>query len=131
MVGPGTSDASRVPTQEELSVGKERLEFMARREGKDPYYGLMDPIPSDRMGTTSNPIEVPSPDDDRIVGCAGYSGSVDADGNTEVIEHRHQTEWFSITEDGHRYWEYGHNRCPECGNTFKLKKIKLPYESIF
>ena len=43
----------------------------------------------------------------------------------------HQTEWFLITEDGHKYYEYGHNRCPDCGNTFKLKRIELPYGTIY
>jgi hypothetical protein len=35
-----------------------------------------------------------------------------------------------VTEDGHKFWQYGHNRCTECGNVFKLKRIEIPYPAI-
>lgn len=43
---------------------------------------------------------------------------------------RHSVQFMMITEDGHNYWQYGHNRCGECGNTYKLKRIEIPYPSI-
>ncbi|KAI3648389.1 hypothetical protein MP228_006243 [Amoeboaphelidium protococcarum] len=116
MVGPG-AQSDYVPTQMDQATGKERLQYLALREGKDPFFGLMDQLDG-RKGTKENPIEVLSPDDDRIIGCQGPQG------------HRHEINWMMVYEDGHKYWEYGHNRCPECGNTFKLKKIQLPYQSI-
>lgn len=43
---------------------------------------------------------------------------------------KHVTQWLVITRDGHKYYEFGHNRCPECGNAFKLKHVELPFPSI-
>lgn len=77
----------------------------------------MDPLP-DVHGTKQSPIMVPSPDDERVIGCNGHPGA------------RHHTLWQIVTEDGHKYWEYGHNRCGECGNTYKLQKVDLPYKNI-
>lgn len=127
MLGPGAPDADNaadnaatiIPGPADTAVGKERLEYLARQRSEDPYFGLMNTLPSDRKGTKEKPIEVPSPDEDRLIGCSGVQGE------------RHQTEWMLITENGHKYWEFGHNRCPECGNTFKLKKVELPYGSIY
>jgi cytochrome c oxidase subunit 5b len=107
-----------MPTKFEESSGKERIEFIALSEGRDPYCGLMDQINMDQKGTKEKPIEVISPDSDRIIGCSGAGDS------------HHIAQWMLITEDGHKYWEYGHNRCPECGNTFKLKRIDIPYPTM-
>jgi hypothetical protein len=71
LVGPGGNDREVVPTQLEHSTGKERIEYVSLAEGKDPYYGLMDPIDIGPKGTKTNPIEVLSPDEDRIIGCQG------------------------------------------------------------
>jgi hypothetical protein len=40
-------------------------------QGKDPYFGLMDPLDIKEKGTKAKPIEVLSGDPDRIVGCSG------------------------------------------------------------
>jgi hypothetical protein len=60
-----------VPTQFDQATGKERIELMALLDGKDPYCGLMTPLDGSRKGTKANPIEVLSPDEDRMVGCRG------------------------------------------------------------
>jgi hypothetical protein len=70
MVGPGI-DRDTVPTPLDHAAGKERIEFVSLAEGKDPYYGLMDNIFVGAKGTKTNPIEVLSPDEDRIIGCQG------------------------------------------------------------
>lgn len=71
LFGPGQENIAAVPTALEQSTGKERIEYMSLLDGKDPYYGLMDPLHADSKGTKTKPIEVLSPDDDRIVGCSG------------------------------------------------------------
>lgn len=120
LIGPGQASTENdvVPGQFAHATGKERIEFMAMAEGQDPYCGLMSTLDVKAKGTKAKPILVPSPDEDRTVACAGYPGQ------------EHMSVWMNITEDGHKYWEFGHNRCAECGNTFKLNRINLPYPSI-
>ncbi|KAI3659975.1 hypothetical protein MP638_000023 [Amoeboaphelidium occidentale] len=108
----------RVPDNKAIATGKERYEYEMMLQGKDPYFGLMDPLDIKEKGTKAKPIEVLSGDPDRIVGCSGHDG-----------EH-HALTWLFITADGHKYWDYGHNRCPECGNTFKLKQVDLPHPTV-
>lgn len=70
---PGMPSGSQavVPSKQAQTTGKERLEFLALSEGKDPYFGLMEPLDLSRRGTKTEPIMVPSPDEDRIIGCTG------------------------------------------------------------
>lgn len=63
--------ADAVPTPFEVSTGKERVEYLSLLEGKDPYHGLMDPLVIEAKGTKAKPIEVLSPDEDRVIGCQG------------------------------------------------------------
>ena len=107
-----------VPSTAEVAVGKERYEYIMQSQGKDAYHGLTLPLSTPTKGTKSHPIEVLSPDSDRYVGCIGHPGE------------QHGQVWFQVTEDGHRYWGFGHNRCSECGNHYKLKRIEIPFPTI-
>lgn len=133
LLGPGKAVSDAVPTQFDQATGKERIEYMALLEGKDPYCGLMDPLNISAKGTKANPIEVVSPDEDRIVGCTGLLISCLLCCLFVLLGHPgqpHAPQFLLVTEDGHKYWQYGHNRCTDCGNTFKLKRIEIPYPSI-
>ncbi|KAI8321732.1 Zncox4, partial [Martensiomyces pterosporus] len=74
----------------------------AAMEGKD--YFDMGPLLLATKGTKQNPTVVPSGAASRIIGCTGAPGE------------DHELTWLVIER------EHGIDRCPECGNVFKLSE---------
>ncbi|KAJ1834338.1 Cytochrome c oxidase subunit 4 [Coemansia sp. RSA 2706] len=97
--GPG-GKPGRVPTNFEQSTGDERREYLAAMEGKE-YFDL-NPLELETKGTRQNPTIVPSGAAWRLVGCNGAPGEA------------HELMWIRVER------EHGIDRCPECGNAFKL-----------
>jgi cytochrome c oxidase subunit 5b len=67
-LGPG-GKAGEIPTDLEQATGLERLELLAKLEGKEFFD--MEPLSATHLGTTKNPVIVKSHDPIRFVGCTG------------------------------------------------------------
>lgn len=104
VVGPG-GNAESIPSMFEQSAGLERLEYLANLAQRPLF--LMDPLRVDHFGTLANPIDVPSIEGSRIVGCSGFP--VDS----------HETMWFKCEDKPGK----GPARCPECGQAFAIKYV--------
>lgn len=68
IVGPGPS-ADRPYTDFDMSVGLERLEYLAKTHGINIFDNEW--LPGDRFGTHGDPILVEATGDERIIGCTG------------------------------------------------------------
>ncbi|CAG8479671.1 11322_t:CDS:2 [Funneliformis mosseae] len=99
MIGPGAKPGT-IPDDIEQATGIERAELLAKLEGKELFD--IDGLKITAMGTKKNPIMVKSVDTNRYVGCSGFP--VDS----------HETIWLCV-EKSHEF-----DRCPECGQVFKL-----------
>ncbi|KAI9289510.1 cytochrome c oxidase subunit VB-domain-containing protein [Umbelopsis sp. AD052] len=99
LIGPGGQPGT-VPTDIEQATGLERLELLAKLEGKELFD--MEPLNMTHLGTKQNPIVVKSMDSTRFVGCTGYPAE------------SHDTIWLTVNK------EHDFDRCPECGSVFKL-----------
>lgn len=108
-VGPGAR-SGHTPTTFEQSTGDERAEHLAAMEGKD-YYDL-GPLMLTKKGTKTNPTIVPSGAESRIIGCTGAPGE------------DHELLWLVVER------EHPFDRCPECGNVFKLSDKGFDPESL-
>jgi hypothetical protein len=62
-----------VQNLQDQATGKARIELDMLIAGKDPYFGLLDPLDFNKRGTKQDPIIVVSPDSDRFVGCNGIT----------------------------------------------------------
>ncbi|KAI8137244.1 cytochrome c oxidase subunit VB-domain-containing protein [Fennellomyces sp. T-0311] len=98
-LGPGAAPGT-VPTDLEQATGLERLELLAKLEGKELFD--MEPLNMTHLGTVKNPIVVKSHDAIRFVGCTGYPAE------------SHDTIWLSLDKS------HEHDRCPECGSVYKM-----------
>ncbi|KAG0167754.1 Cytochrome c oxidase subunit 4 [Apophysomyces sp. BC1015] len=98
-LGPGAAPGT-VPTDVEQATGLERLEILAKLEGRE-YFDTA-PLNMTHHGTFENPMVVKSHDPVRFVGCTGYPAE------------SHETIWISVDKS------HGHDRCPECGSVFSL-----------
>ncbi|KAI7872746.1 cytochrome c oxidase [Spinellus fusiger] len=101
-VAPG-GKAGEVPTDLEQATGLERLELLAKLQGKELFD--MEPLDMTHLGTVKNPIVVDSHDPIRFVGCTGYP--VDA----------HDVIWINLDKS------HEHDRCPECGSVFTMNFV--------
>jgi cytochrome c oxidase subunit 5b len=68
LIGTGGQPGT-VPTDLEQATGLERLELLAKLEGKELFD--MEPLNMTHLGTKENPIVVKSMDSTRFVGCTG------------------------------------------------------------
>jgi len=102
LIGPGGKPAE-VPTDLEQATGLERLELLAKLDGKEFFD--MAPLEMTRLGTKQNPIIISSKDDYRFVGCTGFPAD------------SHDTIWLTVKQD-HEF-----DRCPECGCVYKLDGV--------
>ena len=68
LIGPGAQPGT-IPTDIEQATGLERLELLAKLEGKELFD--MEPLNMTHLGTKENPIVVKSMDNNRFVGCTG------------------------------------------------------------
>ncbi|CAG8707523.1 6633_t:CDS:2, partial [Cetraspora pellucida] len=100
--GPGAKSGT-VPTDAEQATGLERLELLAALEGKELFETK--PLSIKNYGTKKDPIMVKSVDPIRYVGCTGYP--VDS----------HELLWITV-DKSHEV-----DRCPECGQAFKLNFV--------
>lgn len=66
--GPG-GKAGEIPTDLEQATGLERLELLAKLQGKELFD--MEPLNMTHIGTPKSPIVVQSHDPIRFVGCTG------------------------------------------------------------
>ncbi|KAJ2783631.1 Cytochrome c oxidase subunit 4 [Coemansia javaensis] len=107
--GPGPRPGF-VPTNFEQSTGDERKEFLAAQEGK-AYYD-MGPLVLAKKGTRSDPTIVPSGAAWRLVGCNGAPGE------------SHELMWIRVERS------HGIDRCPECGNVYKLSDTGFDPENL-
>ncbi|KAM0682590.1 Cytochrome c oxidase subunit 4 [Mitosporidium daphniae] len=98
IVGPGPS-ADRPYTDFDMSVGLERLEYLAKTHGINIFDNEW--LPGDRFGTHGDPILVEATGDERIIGCTGAPRT------------SHETIWFNVAKG-----EIG--RCVDCGQAFKV-----------
>ncbi|KAI9275683.1 cytochrome c oxidase subunit VB-domain-containing protein [Phascolomyces articulosus] len=98
-LGPG-GQAGQVPTDLEQATGLERIELLAKLEGKEFFD--MEPLNMTHIGTVKNPIVVKSHDNVRFVGCTGYPAE------------SHDTIWISLDKS------HDNDRCPECGSVFTM-----------
>jgi cytochrome c oxidase subunit 5b len=101
-LGPGAKPGT-VPTDLEQATGLERLELLAKLEGRELFD--MAPLEMNRLGTKADPIIVKAHGGERMIGCTGYG-----------IE-SHETLWLKISH------EHEFDRCPECGSVFKHQFI--------
>ncbi|KAG0162209.1 Cytochrome c oxidase subunit 4 [Apophysomyces sp. BC1034] len=101
-LGPGAKEGT-VPTDLEQATGLERLELLAKMEGRELFD--MEPLNMTHLGTVKNPIVVQSHDQVRYVGCTGYPAE------------SHDTIWLSLDKS------HEHDRCPECGSVYKMDFI--------
>ncbi|BEJ13065.1 hypothetical protein CspHIS471_0302390 [Cutaneotrichosporon sp. HIS471] len=109
LIGDGVK-AGEVPTDRQQATGIERFELIGKAEGVDVFD--MGPLPSDRIGTLENPIEVLSFYPERHVGCTGSPAD------------SHETVWLHVTK------ELKNHRCPECGSVYTLNfEPNADYES--
>lgn len=67
-MGPG-GKAGEVPTDLEQATGLDRLELLAKLQGKELFD--MEPLNMTHIGTPKNPIVVQSHDPIRFIGCTG------------------------------------------------------------
>ncbi|RKP07925.1 cytochrome c oxidase, partial [Thamnocephalis sphaerospora] len=95
--GPGAQPGT-VPTDVDQATGLERLELLAKLEGRE-FFDLS-PLKMDRLGTKQDPIIITSTSGERQVGCTGHG-----------IE-SHETLWLNVTH------KHEFDRCPECGSVF-------------
>ncbi|KAJ2713831.1 Cytochrome c oxidase subunit 4 [Coemansia spiralis] len=109
MQGPGPK-AGRVPTNFEQSTGDERKEYLAAQEGKQ-YYD-MGPLLLEKKGTRTDPTIVPSGASWRLIGCNGAPGE------------SHELMWIRVQRAN------GIDRCPECGNVYKLSETGFNPENL-
>ncbi|KAF5391564.1 hypothetical protein D9757_002364 [Collybiopsis confluens] len=94
LYGPGIKPGE-VPGIAEQSTGAERLQYLGDAEGIQIFDTA--PLDSSRVGTKKDPIMVPSPAKERLVGCTGSPAD------------SHDVLWFPLTK-GHQH------RCIECGS---------------
>ncbi|KAJ1939566.1 Cytochrome c oxidase subunit 4 [Linderina macrospora] len=99
--GPG-APAGRTPTNFDQATGAERAEHLAAMEGQE--YFDMGPLVLKTKGTKKEPTVVPSGAASRIIGCTGAPGE------------DHELVWLVVER------EHEIDRCPECGNVFKLSE---------
>ncbi|KAJ2437377.1 Cytochrome c oxidase subunit 4 [Coemansia sp. RSA 2424] len=107
--GPGAGKES-TPTSFEQATGDERREHLAAMEGKQ-YYD-MDPLYIAKKGTKAEPTIVPSGSISRLVGCTGAPGE------------SHDLMWIMVNRTR------PFDRCPECGNVYKLSEKGFNPESL-
>jgi cytochrome c oxidase subunit 5b len=84
----------------EHATGIERAELLAKLEGKELFE--LGPLTITAFGTKKDPVMVKSVATTRLVGCTGFP-----------IE-SHETVWL-LVDKNHEF-----DRCPECGQVFKL-----------
>ncbi|KAL0079791.1 cytochrome c oxidase subunit VB-domain-containing protein [Phycomyces blakesleeanus] len=101
-VTPG-GKAGEVPTDLEQATGLERIELLAKLEGKELFD--MEPLQVTHLGTPKNPIVVESHDPIRFVGCTGFP-----------VE-SHDVIWINLDKS------HEHDRCPECGSVFTMNFV--------
>ncbi|CAO3682302.1 unnamed protein product [Rhizopus microsporus] len=97
-LGPGAKPGT-IPTDLEQSTGLERMELLAKLEGKELFD--MEPL-NMTLGTVKNPIVVKSHDPIRFVGCTGFPAE------------SHETIWINLDKS------HEHDRCPECGSVYVM-----------
>lgn len=68
IIGPGPS-LDQPPTDFDMAVGLERLEYLAKTHGINIFDTEW--LPGDRFGTYNDPILVEATGEDRIIGCNG------------------------------------------------------------
>ncbi|KAI7833741.1 cytochrome c oxidase subunit VB-domain-containing protein [Kickxella alabastrina] len=107
--GPG-APAGRTPTDFDQSTGYDRAEHLAALEGKEFFD--MGPLELTKKGTKAEPTIVPSGAESRIVGCCGAPGE------------DHELIWLVIER------EHAFDRCPECGNVYKLSDKGFDPENL-
>ncbi|RKP24199.1 cytochrome c oxidase, partial [Syncephalis pseudoplumigaleata] len=95
-----------VPSDVEQATGLERLELLAKIQGKELWD--MKPLMLDRLGTLDNPIVIETEADSRFVGCTGYPVET------------HDTRWLNVRHD------HDVDRCPECGCVYKHAYRQMP-----
>ncbi|RGB29150.1 cytochrome c oxidase subunit VB-domain-containing protein [Rhizophagus diaphanus] len=100
--GPGAKPGT-VADDIDQATGIERAELLSKLEGKDIYD--LSPLKITAVGTKKEPVMVKSVDPVRFVGCTGFP--VDS----------HETVWLGVDKN-HEF-----DRCPECGQIFKLDFI--------
>ncbi|KAG8835219.1 Cytochrome c oxidase subunit 4 [Serendipita sp. 399] len=93
--------AGEVPTDLQQATGLERLQLLGQLEGIDVFN--TGPLLMSKPGTLEDPTIVYSYSEERIVGCTGYPAE------------SHDLVWISTNN------QKEHNRCPECGNVFKME----------
>ncbi|PHZ16519.1 cytochrome c oxidase, partial [Rhizopus microsporus ATCC 52813] len=98
-LGPGAKPGT-IPTDIEQSTGLERMELLAKLEGKELFD--MEPLNMTHLGTVKNPIVVKSHDPIRFVGCTGFPAE------------SHETIWINLDKS------HEHDRCPECGSVYVM-----------
>ncbi|KAE9400197.1 cytochrome c oxidase polypeptide IV [Gymnopus androsaceus JB14] len=98
LFGPG-GKAGEVPGIAEQSTGIERLQYLGDAEGIQIFDTA--PLDSSRIGTKKDPILVPSPSAERLVGCTGSPAD------------SHDVLWFPLMKD-HQH------RCLECGSVYQM-----------
>ncbi|CEG63544.1 hypothetical protein G6F70_006551 [Rhizopus microsporus] len=98
-LGPGAKPGT-IPTDLEQSTGLERMELLAKLEGKELFD--MEPLNMTHLGTVKNPIVVKSHDPIRFVGCTGFPAE------------SHETIWINLDKS------HEHDRCPECGSVYVM-----------
>ncbi|KAJ1918596.1 Cytochrome c oxidase subunit 4 [Mycoemilia scoparia] len=101
LFGPGVPK-DRVGTAFDQSTGLERAQLLKALEGKELFD--MGPLHINAKGTKQAPIIVESNFNQRLVGCQGHP------------EEEHEIVWIQVER------EHGIDRCPECGNVFKLSE---------
>jgi len=100
--GPGAKPGT-VADDIDQATGIERAELLSKLEGKELFD--LSPLKVTAMGTKKDPVMVKSVDPVRYVGCTGFP--IDT----------HDTIWLGV--DKHHEFD----RCPECGQVFKLDFI--------
>ncbi|KAJ1680387.1 Cytochrome c oxidase subunit 4 [Spiromyces aspiralis] len=98
--GPGVPKDGKVGTAYDQSTGLERAQLLEALENKQLFD--MGPLEINAKGTKQSPIIVESDYNERIVGCQGHP------------EEQHELVWIKVERS------HGIDRCPECGNVFKL-----------
>lgn len=106
LIGPGSTDPKKIPTDLEQATGLERFELLGQLEGVEVFDSL--PLDASRTGTMADPIIIDSYDDYRYVGCTG--APLDS----------HIVQWLKPTTDKVA-------RCWECGSVYKLNFIGDPH----
>ncbi|RMZ85745.1 hypothetical protein DV737_g416, partial [Chaetothyriales sp. CBS 132003] len=102
LLPPGAA-AGTVPTDLEQATGLERLEILGKMRGIDIFD--MKPLPSDRLGTFSDPIVVKSGGEELQLGCTGFPAD------------DHVVRWVVVSRDR------PYQRCDECGSVYKMEYI--------